>query len=256
MVPIVEEIKLKQEVKDYWDYNSRLYEQCKLGSDDECAQWKSDFREMLGYEKMQILDIGTGTGFIGILLAEMGHDVTGLDFSQKMMDFARDKVARKNINYEFVTGDAENPEFGDNTFDVSVCRYLLWTLPNPEKAISEWVRITKPGGKICIIDGNWENTGLKRKIGGRMLKIYRFACLNASFNGKSYSKELNNALPNHSGVSKENLTTYLTKYGLENIRIKDLNHIRDIQSKHLPWFLKFSFHHDTYAVYGTVKKQN
>jgi len=95
MVPIVEEIKLKQEVKDYWDYNSRLYEQCKLGSDDECAQWKSDFREMLGYEKMQILDIGTGTGFIGILLAEMGHDVTGLDFSQKMMDFAREKVARK-----------------------------------------------------------------------------------------------------------------------------------------------------------------
>lgn len=89
-----------------------------------------------------------------------------------------------------------------------------------------------------------------------MLKIYRFACLNASFNGKSYSKELNNALPNHSGVSKENLTTYLTKCGLENIRIKDLNHIRDIQSKHLPWFLKFSFHYDTYAVYGTVKKQN
>lgn len=247
--------RIKKEIQDYWDYNSRLYEKCGLGSEEECNQWKQDFQEILGKDPLNILDIGTGTGFIGILLAEAGHTVTGLDFSQKMMDFAREKAARKKVPYMFVTGDAENPEFKIDTFDASVCRYLLWTLPHPEKAIAEWVRITKPGGIICIIDGDWEVKGIQRRIGGRLLKMYRFACLNACFNGRKYSDELNAALPNHMGVSKERLIQYLQDNNLEDILTKDLNHIRDIQSRNLPWYLKYSYYNDTYAVWGRVKKE-
>ena len=39
--------------------------------------------------------------------------------------------------------------------NIIINRHLLWTLPNPEKAMSEWKRVLKTGGKVIIIDGSW-----------------------------------------------------------------------------------------------------
>ena len=53
--------------------------------------------------------------------------------------------------------DAENLYFADNTFDVVISRNLTWTLPNPQKAYSEWYRVLKPQGILLNFDADYGN---------------------------------------------------------------------------------------------------
>ena len=111
-----------------------------------------------------ILDVGTGTGAMALVLAEMGHDVSGIDLSDGMLNKAKEKAKQANLPVEFKIGDAEKLSFPDDTFDVVINRHLLWTLPHPEKAIKEWNRVLKPGGQVVILDGNFKNYNLYRKL--------------------------------------------------------------------------------------------
>jgi ubiquinone/menaquinone biosynthesis C-methylase UbiE len=63
---------------------------------------------------------------------------------------------------DFRQQDAENLLFKDSTFDVAVSRNLIWTLPDPEKALKEWRRVLKPSGSHIASDGMWMNTTWKR----------------------------------------------------------------------------------------------
>lgn len=108
--------------------------------------WKGLLIEVLGDRELRVLDVGTGTGFIALLLAELGHEVIGVDISEEMLRIAREKARKLNIeNVEFHLADAEELPFPDNTFDAVVARHVIWALPNPEKAYSEWKRVLRPG---------------------------------------------------------------------------------------------------------------
>jgi SAM-dependent methyltransferase len=101
--------------------------------------------------KSKILDVGTGPGIFACLYAQMGHECTGLDFSQRMLIEARRRAARIAPSCSFIFGDAENPPFQDDTFDVISSRHLLFNLPHPGVAVREWMRILKPGGKMILL---------------------------------------------------------------------------------------------------------
>lgn len=99
------------------------------------------------------LDVGCGTGFLALELAARGHRATGIDFAQAMLAEARGKAAAQGLSVHFAEGDAEAPPFPAESFDLVVCRHLLWTLPYPETALSAWVRLLRPGGRLAVIDG-------------------------------------------------------------------------------------------------------
>jgi ubiquinone/menaquinone biosynthesis C-methylase UbiE len=105
--------------------------------------------QLLGAEqKLKILDMGTGTGFLALLLAEMGHDVIGADWAESKLDKAKEKMKRTGSVVNFVVEDAENLSFEAEQFDAVVSRHLIWTLANPASAFKEWARVTKSGGKV------------------------------------------------------------------------------------------------------------
>ncbi len=56
-------------------------------------------------------------------------------------------------------GDVESLDFKDETFDCITARYVLWTLPHPEKAVLEWSRVLKPDGKLIVVTPNVESLG-------------------------------------------------------------------------------------------------
>ena len=88
----------------------------------------------------RLLDIGCGTGNHLRLFAEMGLDVTGIDFSAYMLDIARQKVRHRA---EIRRGVAENLPFEDNIFDIAVMINVLEFTENPAKAIAEACRVAK-----------------------------------------------------------------------------------------------------------------
>ena len=141
---------IKEQIKKYWDMRSETYDNSP-GHSGLPEVWKKVLHETFGDKKLRILDVGTGTGFLAILLAELGHDVVGIDLSERMLERAKKKADEKGLDIEFMIADAENLPFDDGEFDAVINRHLLWTLPNPQKAINEWSRVIKRGGKVVAI---------------------------------------------------------------------------------------------------------
>src|SRR5690606_14898727 len=102
----------------------------------------------------QALDVASGTGVISRLLCERGFSVTGLDFSEPMLERARAKAKARGLDARYVMGDAENTLLADAAYDVIMTRHLVWTLPDPAAAFADWFRVLKPGGKVLIVDAD------------------------------------------------------------------------------------------------------
>jgi len=102
--------------------------------------------------KGDALDVGCGTGFLSFELAERGHRVTGIDFAPSMLTEARRKAAERAVAVRFEHGDAEQLSYASHSFDLVMTRHVLWTLPHPEAALDEWIRVLRPGGRLVVVD--------------------------------------------------------------------------------------------------------
>jgi ubiquinone/menaquinone biosynthesis C-methylase UbiE len=103
----------------------------------------------------RVLDAGTGSGIVARHLAERapGASITGCDLSERRMARARE-AARGIANLEFRVEDVRCMSFGDASFDVIVCRYVLQHLaPDMRpRALAELTRCLRPGGQLCVVD--------------------------------------------------------------------------------------------------------
>lgn len=145
-------------IRNYWDWRATSF-------DDSSAQqqswWQVYAKALDATRSLQILDIGTGTGFIAQGLARGGHRVTAMDISSAMLNQARTKAGREGLAIHFCAADANDPPFAPAGFDAIVCRNLLWTLPDPTMALQRWHRLLRPGGRIIVSDGIWRRSGLQ-----------------------------------------------------------------------------------------------
>ena len=73
-----------------------------------------------------------------------------------MLAEARHKAAQQNVPVRFEEADAEQLPFPPRSFDLAISRHLLWTLPHPEAAIDEWIRVLRPGGRLVVVDGQFD----------------------------------------------------------------------------------------------------
>lgn len=103
------------------------------------------------------LDVCCGTGVITMDLArQVGSrgKVVGLDFSENMLEVARENVNNLDIreNIEFIQGNAMDLPFPDNTFDCATVGYGLRNVPDMKKALKEMFRVVKPGGRVVSLE--------------------------------------------------------------------------------------------------------
>ena len=101
-------------------------------------------------QTLQILDIGCGPGFFSIILSAKGHDVTGIDGADGMLQRARANVAAVHSDADILQMDANCLDFPDGTFDLVVSRNVTHTLLNHAQTYTEWKRVLKPGGLLLI----------------------------------------------------------------------------------------------------------
>ena len=148
-------MKMEQRVKDYWTQRSHDFGTVRKNElENEMGQrWLHEIERFLPEGRsLDILDVGTGTGFFAILLAEKGHRVEGIDLTPAMLEEARTLAKQRNLDITFREMDAQNLAYPDGTFDVVISRNLTWTLPDPESAYAEWFRVLKPGGVLLNFD--------------------------------------------------------------------------------------------------------
>ena len=121
----------------------------------EYEAWIGAIKRLLPPPPSDVLDIGTGTGFVALIASQLGHRVIGLDLSSAMLSEARVRAEQRGLRTTFTVGDAVAPALEDESLDAIICRHLLWTLRKPQVALMNWRRLLRPKGRVVVIDGFW-----------------------------------------------------------------------------------------------------
>lgn len=98
-----------------------------------------------------VLDAGCGEGYLSRILARSGAIVTGVDSSTKLIEAARTQNLTDKLPISFDIANADELPYQDNMFDLVVCNHLINDLHDPGKAISEFARILRSGGRLIIL---------------------------------------------------------------------------------------------------------
>ncbi len=140
---------------DMWTYWQKRADSYGFDTEDDSLQaLRKRLDRYISGKNLKIIDIGTGTGMLALALAQSGHNVTAVDQCSNMIEKASENAKACGVNVGFYCTKADELPFPDNTFDVVVCRNLLWALQEPEKALLQWRRILKSRGILLYLDGN------------------------------------------------------------------------------------------------------
>ncbi|HSW35169.1 MAG TPA: class I SAM-dependent methyltransferase [Candidatus Limnocylindrales bacterium] len=107
------------------------------------------------------LDVGCGRAVDAIQLLERGMRGVGVEVSDFMLEEAKKTLGEKGLKMELVRAFGENMPFADNTFDVVYCKGAIDHFYNPQAAIREMARVTKPDGWVVISAANFDSTGFR-----------------------------------------------------------------------------------------------
>lgn len=143
---------------DFWDAEADDFDdQPDHGLRDPATRsaWADLMLAVLPPSPARVADLGCGTGSLSVLMAEAGHRVCGLDLSPAMVALAREKVAGAGVEVELAVGDAAVPPWRSGTFDVVLTRHVLWAMDDPDAALTRWIDLLGPQGRLVLIEGRW-----------------------------------------------------------------------------------------------------
>jgi phosphatidylethanolamine/phosphatidyl-N-methylethanolamine N-methyltransferase len=120
----------------------------------------------------RVLEVGVGTG-ISLPHYDKRTRLVGIDISEAMLDKARRRARALKLENveEIAVGDAEALAYADGSFDVVVAQYVVTAVPDPERALDEFVRVVRPGGEIVIATRLSADTGLRDTIEKALMPI-------------------------------------------------------------------------------------
>jgi ubiquinone/menaquinone biosynthesis C-methylase UbiE len=147
-----------QVIRNHWDGRARTFDEGVghgLVSEEQRYAWLDLLSRFAGRAPARVLDVGCGTGFLALRFAELGHTVSGIDLSPQMIDRARRKAKNAGQQIDFRVGDATALDSANEMYDLVVARHVIWTLPDPERGVAEWLRVLRPGGILMLVEGKW-----------------------------------------------------------------------------------------------------
>jgi SAM-dependent methyltransferase len=196
---------ITREIREFWDEDAAGYDDSPSHYPQrphEQAAWAAALRRLLPDPPATVLDAGAGTGFLSLLLAGQGYEVTAMDLSPAMLARLREKAAGHGLLVRTVEANATAPPAGP--FDAVIERHLLWTLPDPGAALAAW-RVAAPVGRLVLVESSWGSAsasaaGSIRAAGRKLVRQIRGA--EPGHHGH-YSDRVQGALPHGHGLSTE-----------------------------------------------------
>ena len=217
---------VSEEIQQFWDEDAAVYDDSPEHHPrrpHERAAWSATLRRLLPDPPARVLDAGAGTGFLSLLLAAQGYQVTAMDLSAGMLEKLRAKAARQGLDVEIVRADAASPP--DGPFDAVVERHLLWTLPDPAAALAAW-RQAVPTGRLVLIEGTWgETTGIPAVQAEARRLARRFRGAEPGHHGH-YTDRVVSALPHANGITPAEMVSLVEASPWGRARLERL---RDVE---------------------------
>jgi ubiquinone/menaquinone biosynthesis C-methylase UbiE len=101
----------------------------------------------------RVIEFACGPGFVAMAFAERGAIVTGVDITERFLDHARAEASRRQLgNVGFIAGNVEALPTPPDSFELAVCRFAFHHFGNPNRVLREMKRVTRPGGRLLILD--------------------------------------------------------------------------------------------------------
>jgi len=187
-----------------------------LGQD---AHWRRVTAAAARPEGAHVLDVAAGPGNVAVELVRQGAEhVTALDLSFNMLW----EGARKgHVGISWVNGDALALPFPDASFDAVTISFGLRNVPDPEAALAEFSRVTRPGGRVIVCefaDPNWRpfREVYRRYLVGALPRVARVVSSSAS--AYQYLADSILAWPD-----RRTLAGWLRTAGYDEVRVRDLS---------------------------------
>jgi ubiquinone/menaquinone biosynthesis C-methylase UbiE len=120
------------------------------------AIWPQEAPLLLRYAlpaEPRILDAGCGTGEAASRVAELfpRASILGVDIVDSSLELARQRYGNLAPRVRFEHRSVYELGLGDNSFDLTVCRHVIHSIPHADRVIAEFVRVTRPGGWLHLI---------------------------------------------------------------------------------------------------------
>jgi ubiquinone/menaquinone biosynthesis C-methylase UbiE len=232
---------VKQQVAAHWNRRAPTFDDDfghSLRTPAEHAAWERILGLILPrHGILDALDAGCGTGFLSFLLAARGHRVVGVDFAPAMIEEARRKATASAGLVRFEQGDVEQLRFAPASFDLVISRHLLWTLPHPEAAIDEWIRVLRPRGRLVVVDGQFDAS--IPPVAGNARTSAEYAAVG-------------DQLPFMGGQSREQIAALFERHGLVDVGSDPLLDLVEAQAQRMVDEGRERRTHHRYVVWGEV----
>jgi len=217
---------LTEQVRSFWDLDAPTYDRSPGHSPRtalELAAWAGELRRLLPPPPARVLDVGAGTGFVALLLAKQGYQVSALDLSPEMLGQLQSKASRAGLAVSTLEADAAEPPL--DGFDAVVERHLVWTLPDPAAALAAWARCA-PEGRLVLLESLWgQAAGLAALLQHRCHDTLRRLRKQPPDHHAEYDASLRAQLPLGRGATPERLLSLVesTDWGPARfVRLRDV----------------------------------
>ena len=141
----------------------------------------------------RLLDVASGAGASALLAGrDFGAHAVGVEYGEEAVDDARTAASEAGLErrVSFVRGDAEELPVADSSFDVVLCECSLCTFPDKERAVAEFHRVLRPGGRLALSDVVIDDERLPEQLHGALATI---ACVGAALPADGYERLLSGA---------------------------------------------------------------
>ncbi|HEY0933302.1 MAG TPA: class I SAM-dependent methyltransferase [Trebonia sp.] len=141
---------------------------------DILAQVVAERAAATGRTRLDIVDVGAGTGGFAVRIARRGHQVTVVDPSPDALAAARWRAAEAGVTLTEVQGDAVDlpalvgePGAGGGGADLVICHSVLEYVDSPSAALAAVARVLRPGGTVSVLAANAVAAVLQRALTGK-----------------------------------------------------------------------------------------
>ena len=216
------------DIREFWDTDAATYDNSPSHypqRPQEQAAWAATLRRLLPAPPATVLDMGAGTGFLSLLLAAQGYQVTAADFAPAMLARLKAKATERELAVSIAETDALHPPRGP--FDAVIERHLVWTLPDPASALTAW-HAAAPDGRLVLIEGSWTGRGASaadqlRRHARALADLIRRP---ATDHHGHYTPRMNAALPYQGGLTPDEAVALVESSPWGRARIERL---RDVE---------------------------